>query len=212
VSEPESNVPAPPDAAEVALAALLAAKDFDGAADLAVRTYGSELLGFLASLTPSLDDADDVFSTFLEDLWRGLPGFVGASSLRTWAYTLARNALHRWGRDQQRRAHKHVPLSALPDLSALAQQVRTTTLIHLRSEVKDQMAALRDRLEPDDRMLLVLRVSRAMSWRDVAAVLSGEENPPAPELDRRVVALRKQYERVLARLRALAREEGLIQS
>jgi RNA polymerase sigma-70 factor (ECF subfamily) len=212
VSDPDSNLPAAPDPAELELQALLAAKDFKAAVDVALRRYGSELLGFLASLTPTLDDADDVFSTFLEDLWRGLPGFTGASSLRTWAYTLARNALYRWGRDQQRRAHKQVPLSAVPDLSAMAQQVRTTTMLHLRTEVKDQMAALRDRLEPDDRMLLVLRVSRAMAWRDVAAVLSGEEHLPAADLDRRATALRKQYERVLARLRTMAREEGLIQS
>jgi RNA polymerase sigma-70 factor (ECF subfamily) len=37
----------------------------------------------------SLDDADDALQEVLVAAWRGLPGFAGRASLRTWLYTIA---------------------------------------------------------------------------------------------------------------------------
>src|SRR5688572_25981948 len=97
--------------AEQSIRALHAAGDLDGATTLAVETYGPELYGFLQALARDEDLAGEAFSTFAEDLWKGLPRFRWESSLRTWAYALARNALHRVRRDPARRAGRNVPLS-----------------------------------------------------------------------------------------------------
>ena len=40
----------------------------------------------------SLDDADDALQEALLRAWRGLPGFGGRSSPRTWFYRIATNA------------------------------------------------------------------------------------------------------------------------
>ena len=73
------------------------------------------------------------------------------------------------------------------------------------------MRALREQLEPDDQMLLVLRVDRGMEFRDIAVALAEADAPlDAETLEREAARLRKRFERVKERLRELARSEGLI--
>jgi len=91
----------------------------------------------------------------------------------------------------------------------LAERVRTTTLVHLRTEVKDAITRLRDTLDPEDRELLILRVNRELSWVEVARVFEGIEADEAA-IQRRSATLRKRYERVKVKLRELARGEGLL--
>jgi RNA polymerase sigma-70 factor (ECF subfamily) len=69
---------------------------------------------------------------------------------------------------------------------------------------RDRLRRLRDRLDPEDRTLLVLRIDKEMSWDDIAAVLSGEGAPVTS------VAVRKRFERLKSRLARMARDEGLI--
>src|SRR5207244_3963067 len=82
-------------AAETDVRAKLAAGDAKGATTVALETYGPELYGFLHALARDDDLAAEAFATFSEDLWKGLVKFRWESSLRTWAYALARNALWR---------------------------------------------------------------------------------------------------------------------
>src|SRR4051812_20746183 len=101
------------------LRALHAGGELRGAATLAIQAYGPEILGYLFAVTREEQVAADVFSGFLEDVWRGLPGFAWRSSFRTWAYAVARNALLRQFRDGAR-GRRHVRLSEAPALEALA--------------------------------------------------------------------------------------------
>lgn len=185
----------------------LARGDVPGATTRVVQVLGPEVLGYLLAMTRREVDAHDAFAQFCEDVWRGLPGFRWESSLRTWCYVLARNALRRlWGGAPERHG-PHVSPSQAPELRALAAKVRTATAEHLRTETKSRFAALRERLDADDRTLLILRVDRRMTWREIAAVLG--EPPEAEALDRRAAALRKRFERLKLELRAqLDRGEG----
>ena len=101
-----------------------------------------------------------------------------------------------------------MPLSQAPDLSELVAQVRTATAQHLRTEVKDGFARLRATLDPDDQLLLGLRLDADLGWNDIARVLAGEE--AAPVSVREVAALRKRYERLKKQLRELAQAEKLV--
>lgn len=178
------------------------------AAAAAIELYGGEVLGFLHAVARDEDLASEAFSAFSEDLLRGLPGFRWDASLRTWAYALARNALHRLRRDPRRRARNNVPLSNPgADISAIVDQVRTATLPFLRTSVKDELRRLREALDPDDHALLVLRIDRKMSWRDIARAIPGEETE---EVDRRAATLRKRFERAKTMLRELATARGII--
>ena len=64
----------------------------EAAATRAIKALGPEILGYLGALLHDAGEASEVFSQFAEDLWRGLPAFRFESSLRTWAYKLARAA------------------------------------------------------------------------------------------------------------------------
>jgi RNA polymerase sigma-70 factor (ECF subfamily) len=191
---------------EEQMRSLRAAGDLAGVAEKAVQGYGPEVLGFLVTLLRDEDDASEVFSQACEDLWAGLARFEGRSSLRTWFYTLARHAASRLRRSPQRRPGRRV---ALTEISEVAEQVRSLTLPHLRTEVKDRFAAIRDALSEDDRALLVLRVDRDMSWRDIAAVFSPDDGSQE-ELTRVTARLRKRFQLVKDDIRERAREAGLL--
>jgi RNA polymerase sigma-70 factor, ECF subfamily len=187
----------------------LTAGEVDAATTVALRGYGPEVLGFLAAVAKNEADARDAFSEFSEDLWRGIKGFAGNSSLRTWAYTIARRALWRIMNDPRRRPERNVPLDDAGVASKVAAEVRETTMTHLRTEVKDGFAQLRAQLPADEQTLLILRVDRDLPWRDIASVMHDGDALDGAALEREAAALRKRFERVKVRLRELSEKAGL---
>src|SRR5262245_6901627 len=103
------------------------AGSLDAAAEAALRGYGRELYAFLAALHRDAADASEVFSLFLEGMWRSLPGFGWQSSFRTWAYGVARRTSLRYQRDTRRRVARLTPWPEGTDLSRIEAQVRTET-------------------------------------------------------------------------------------
>lgn len=186
---------------EADIVRLLEAGDRASAAAVIMRGYGPAILGYLAALARDDDRAEDVFSQFSEDLWRGLSGFRRDASVRTWLYKLAWHAWLRQERDAFRRRAR--PLVS-EEMSRLAAAVRSTTPLHLKSEAKDAVSRLRERLTSAEQSLLVLRIDRGLSWAEVASVMSS----PEERLDPATVA--KRFQRVKARIRRLAEESGLL--
>jgi RNA polymerase sigma-70 factor (ECF subfamily) len=186
------------------------AGELDRATTLAIELYGAEVYGFLHALAREEDVAAEAFSTFTEDLWKGLGKFRWESSLRTWAYALARNALHRVRRDPARRPGRNIPLSQVGAISGMAEAIRSATSPHLRTDVKDRFAQLREELDPDDHALLILRVDRKMSWREIARAMPAEPGGEQ-DVEKRAATLRKRFERAKSSLRELALRNGLIQ-
>jgi len=176
--------------------------DFDGALALAVTHYGGELFGFLSGLARERTQAEDAFSATCERMWRGLPEFRWDSSCRVWAYRIARNEFLRTTRTAIR-ARSEIPISEIASVQQAIERIRSTTPAHERSEVKARFAHLREQLDPEDHMLLGLRIDRKMPWIEISKVLTpGADEPTAREL----AALRKRFERLKARLRELASE------
>lgn len=189
------------EAVEAEVGQRLDAGDLPSAAATILRGYGPQILSYLAALARDEDRADDAFSQFCEDLWRGLPSFRRDASVRTWAYTLAWHAWLRSERDAFRRLGR--PL-ATEEISRIAAEVRSTTALHFRSEAKDAVARLRLQLTAPEQSLLVLRIDRGLSWSEVAAVMS----TPEEQVDAQTVA--KRFQRVKAKLRKLAEGAGLL--
>jgi RNA polymerase sigma-70 factor (ECF subfamily) len=197
--------PAERDSGEQAIQALCKAGAYAEATTGALRRYGVELLGFLRAIARDDDLAAEAFAELGEDIWKGLPRFRWDASLRSWLYTLARNALGQLRRDPRRRTDRNLPLSIAPEMAAV---VRTLTLEIQRTAVKDEFRVLREQLDPEEHEILLLRLDRGLAWKDIARILS-----PGPdgELDARAAALRKRFERAKQRLKKLAIEHGLIQ-
>ncbi len=185
------------------------AGELEHAATVALEGYGRELLGFLVATMRDEQDARDVFSQVSEDLWRGLPNFGWRSSFRTWSYSLARNAAGRFRRTPHNQRHRRVPLSAI---SEVANRVCTRALPHLRTEIKDRFAELRQSLDPDDQALLILRVNRRMTWKQIAQVLDAASIDDDAAIDRAAARFRQQFHAVKARMHDLAERDGLLDS
>jgi RNA polymerase sigma-70 factor (ECF subfamily) len=181
--------------------------DLSGAATQTIEGYGPEVLGFLITMLRDEIDGREVFSQACEDLWRGLPSFHGRCSMCTWFFVLARHAASRYRQSPHRRPGRHVGLT---DAGEIAASARTATERYLRTSVKDRFAVLRDSLSEDDRALLVLRVDRGLSWVDVSRAFADDESPDA--LQKTAARLRKRFQLLRERIRALAAEEGLLGS
>lgn len=166
------------------------------AATCAVRGYGPQILGYLTAVLRRRDLAEDAFSVFTEDMWKGLEGFRRGSSFRTWAYKLAYHAALRVLRDPHHKRGVALPASLA---SELAEKLRSETPLHLRTDVKTSVQRLREELSAEEQTLLVLRIDRGLDWREVAEVMDAEEP-----------AVRKRFERLREKLRKLAKERGLL--
>jgi len=187
---------------------LLETRQLHPAATLALRTYGPELYGFLAGQMGNDTDAAEVFSQLTEDLWRGLPRFEWRCSLRTWLYLLARHATCRFRVSPWNRGGR----TGDSRLDEQIAQVRTQTEPWLRTDVKDRLRQLRDSLDPDDRLILVLRLDRGLSWNEVALVTLGEEASSATALRRESARLRKRFQDLKEELRVRAQRAGLLEA
>lgn len=193
---------------EQALRSVWDARDFRAVTTLALERYGPEILGVLAVQLRSTSDAADAFSLFAEHLWRGLPGFQWRCSLRAWAHRVARNAAVRWATAGERSPQRNLSMEQGGVLE-LAEQVRSSTLVHLRTEVKSEVRRLREELPQAEQMLLILRIDKAMEWPEIASALA-EHDLGDDDLKREAARLRKRFQHVTEKLRKLARERGIL--
>jgi RNA polymerase sigma-70 factor (ECF subfamily) len=194
--------PAPHDPRDDELRALIAAGEIDRATDETLRHYGPELIGWLCSIFTAEADAHDAFSRMSEELWVSFRRFDGRCSVRTWCYMLARHAAsHVRGRPSTK---NEVLVSEIPSVVHAVTHVWNTTR-RREQHASDIYVQIRQQLDDDDQLLLVLRVDRNLAWRDIAHVMLGEDAEP-DEVTRKAATLRKQFERVKDRLRELAAE------
>lgn len=191
---------------EAQLRALVDAGNLEQATSLAIASYGSELLGFLQATTRDEALAADAFAIACEQLWRYLASFRWEATLRTWFYQLGRNAVHQLRRDPRRSPNRNLPLSVM---TSIAEVQRHPTAPYQKTESKNALRELRESLSPDDHELLILRLDRGMSWKDIARATASEDEP-ASTLDSRAAALRKRYERLKQQLRQHMVERGLL--
>jgi RNA polymerase sigma-70 factor (ECF subfamily) len=171
------------------------------ASELVLRELGPAILRYVRSAVRDEELAADAFSEFAEDLWRGLPSFRGDSSLKTWAYRVAWNAVLRVRNDTWQRRRSPLPQSRA---SGLAEQLRTCTPV-VRERQAKALEALRAKLSLEDQSLLALRVDQGLSWAEVAEIVATNGEPV------QVDALMKRFQRLKERIGIMARAEGLVE-
>ena len=178
---------------------LLSAGDLRGAATAAIQGFGPKVLGYLRSILRDDNDAADAFSNFAEDLWRGIGGYRGEASFKTWAYKLAWCSAMHVRSDTYRRLGRRLESG---EASGLAAEVRTKSVV--RDEVQRRgLDKLRATLSPEEQTLLFLRLDQQLGWNEVAEVLSGVGEPVE------AATVRKRFERLKTDLAKLVKEQGL---
>ena len=187
---------------EASLAAALDKGALSEAATIAIRGYGPQILGYLNGLLRNEGLADEAFSRFAEDLWKGIGNFRRESSFRTWSYRVAWSAARDVQGEAFRRRGRRLETQ---EISQLVQEVRSSAALQ-QEENQDKLEKLRSKLSPEEQTLLILRVNRGLSWKEVAEVMADDGEP----IDE--AALRKRFERVKDRLRKLAEDEGVLET
>jgi RNA polymerase sigma-70 factor (ECF subfamily) len=180
--------------------ALLRDGDRQAAATAVIEAYGPAILRYLRSLLREEDDAADAFSQWAEDVWEGLPAFRFGASLKTWCYRIAWNAAQNLRNQAWRRRGERLVTG---QASQLAQSIRTRSAL-VAERQRQALERLRAALEPAEQSLLVLRIDHELSWAEVAEVLGAEGARAEP------AALMKRFERIKAKLTAMARKDGLL--
>lgn len=172
-------------------------QQYDDATAALLRGFGAEILGVLVAMARDDAQAADAYSLFCERAWRGIPKFRFECSCRTWAYTIAKRTLFDLLRRQRVAPDQPWSHSALPDI---VQQAASSTAPHVRTTYKRELHAVRATLSPEDQLLLVLRIDKALPWNDVARVLAEQDAPSVDEIQRVGVAIRKRFSRAKKRL------------
>jgi len=178
--------------------ALLSEGAHREATTLAVRSLGPDLLRHLRGLLGNESDAKDAFSNTCERLWKGLPGFRGEASLRTWAFQLAWSAASDLRKDRWRSRKRRLGTQEQEELPARAE---TQSFVRVE-RMRISFEALRRSLTLEEQALLQLRLDEGLSWSECAQVLAVRGQPAKPE------ALTKRYERIKAKLARLVEAEG----
>ena len=183
------------------VAAFLAERDYRSAAEAVMREYGPGIRGLLLTIfRRNPDTAEEAFSLFAENLWRHIGTFRGESSVRTWVYSMARNAAVSVTREGWRRLGRRLQTI---EAERLAEEVRTLSALRLERQ-STALSALRDTLDLDEQTLLTLRLDERLAWDEIAQIMSSG----GEQLDS--VSVRKRFERLKAKLGELARRQGLI--
>jgi RNA polymerase sigma-70 factor (ECF subfamily) len=174
-----------------------------------LRELGPHLLGFVRSRIRDEAVAEDAYAAFCLDLWRSMPSFRGQCSFEGWAYLLLRNAINRTLQRVVRPRRQELGISQLSAFPELEAQARTTLSSVGSPEQKDRFAALREQLDEHEQTLLVLRVDRNLSWKDVAQVFLGGQ-AEEPELEREAAKLRQRFQALKMKLARMAKAAGLL--
>lgn len=114
-------------------------------------------------------EAEDVLQQTFLAAWRGAATFRGASSVRTWLFTIARHTAWRRRDDARRHAAAEVPLDELGVRAGWGSADPET--LALAAERRDLLRAAFDTLDPIDREVLTLRDLEGQSGEEAAALL-----------------------------------------
>ena len=158
-----------------------------------VEPFRRELHAHCYRMLGSVYDADDALQETLLRAWRGMKGFEGRSSLRSWLYTIATNAcLTQIARRPKRvlpldyglAADPHTPpgaplvesvwLEPYPDdaLGLPDGRVAPEARYEQREGVELAFVAALQHLAPNQRAVLILREVLAFSAKETAAMLA----------------------------------------
>jgi RNA polymerase sigma-70 factor, ECF subfamily len=156
--------------------------DDRGAFDRLVRPYHRELLAHCYRMLGALHDAEDALQDALLGAWRGLSGFEGRASVRSWLYRIATNACLKLIRERPRRLIVEEYRPATDNVAELGDPVFDESWLEpypvdpqasyeQRESVELAYVAALQHLPGTQRAVLILREVLAFSAAEVADAL-----------------------------------------
>jgi RNA polymerase sigma-70 factor, ECF subfamily len=137
--------------------------------DVLVRRHQKGMWRLVRRYVKRDADAADVTQLAFVRAFRGLGGFRGTATVRSWLYRIAINCALSWLRDHRREQPTEIAEDALIDANPAPQQI----------SADDDRAWLRaaiDQLPPKQKLVLELRVFDDLSFKEVAELAACSEN------------------------------------
>ncbi len=145
--------------------ARLASND-PGALEEIYARFGRALFGYLLTLTPDPQLAEELLQDTLVAIWRSAGTFAGRSSVQTWLFGIARRQAHNTLRHRLPAFASEDEFSGLP---ATNSDPGDAVLITMRREA---LVATIQRLTPLHREILALIFFHELSYEEAAQVLA----------------------------------------
>lgn len=139
-----------------------------------VREHEATISALCFSYVSSAAQYDDLRQDALINIWRGLPGYRGESSMRTWIYRVVLNSCVSTVRRESRHSRESQSLDSLYDIidEGPADRSRVEALHRLISN-----------LGAEDRAIMLMWLDEA-SYEDIAEVMGLGRNTVATRLRR----------------------------
>jgi RNA polymerase sigma-70 factor, ECF subfamily len=139
-----------------------------GALRALARRHGPALSRYLQRLVgPTL--AEDALQETLLAAYRGAGSFRAESSVKSWLFTIARNAGVKLGKRHREELRDDLDLERLGVRAGWGTETPDTTLS--REEQRRALEQALEQIDPADREVLLLRDVEGLSGEDTAAVL-----------------------------------------
>ena len=165
---------------------------------LLVEAHQDRLFGLVLSMVHDGQEAQDLTQEIFVKAWFALASFEGHAAFYTWLYRIASN--HSLDYLRKRR-----PIQVSID-RPVSEDSETTLENQLVAPTSDQpeaplealaeAAALLERLEPDQKLILSLRELEGHSYEELAEILQCPLNTVKSRLNRAREALKEAYERL----------------
>jgi RNA polymerase sigma factor (sigma-70 family) len=175
-------------AAEGELAAAIARRDDRRAIALVDELHGAALYRFIRAMVRRDDVADDVYQTTLVEAFRDLRAFAGRSSVRSWLFAIARHRCLDTLKTARRRDARFTSAEQLPDTADPAPPTDQ------RLSDSQLLAALEhclDELDPEVRMVLVMRFTEGFAYDDIARICRARPEAVRARVSRAMPVLRR---------------------
>ena len=153
--------------------------------------YQPDVLAYFLRRLPRDDAVDATADVFLA-VWRRISDVPVNPEARLWLFGVARNVLRNHRRTLRRRGRLWMKLS----VTGVDGEPLPEAVVLRREQDREVFAAL-DRLRPQDREVLTLRLWEEESFDDIAAVMQCSRH-----------AAEQRYGRALRRLRSVTRRSG----
>lgn len=155
--------------ADAALIAAVAAGD-RLASETFVARHQAAVFRFARTLTRTPSEAEDVLQDTFLAAWRGAVSFRGESAVRSWLFTIARNAAIRHGRRRSGEPDVMEPLDVLGERAGWG-ETHDPEALAIRRESRETLERALASLSDDDREIVLLRDVEGLSGEETAAVL-----------------------------------------
>lgn len=170
------------------------AKAGDGAAAAEiVERYQRRVYTLCLRLLGNRDDAEEMTQETLVKALTGLERFDGRASFSTWLHRVATNACYSRLRSENVRSRGRVPWPEVGEPEAASRVKRGDEAVDARHRQR-QVAAALDRLQPEQRTVLVLRDVQGLEYEQLAEVLGVPIGTVKSRLFRARIALRELIE------------------